>query len=443
MKKFLLPAVFAFIAAYVFSQERIAVFPFEDMDNIFTRSESAMFYNEFSNEFTNRSAGRFSVVPRQDVERLINIEAAFQLSDFSAREKTAEMQRVLNGTQILSGIIGWLDNEIRITVSLYSYPELIRQRGGTTLSASNKNELFSKIPELVQNMYIRIAAEGNSSSGGASTTSTPATQPAPTTSTPTVPNSSTAAVPANFVRVEGGTFQMGSASGGYNDERPVHTVTVRSFSMGKYPVTQKEWYEVMGTTIRQQQASAGASRLYGEGDNYPMYYVSWLEAVEYCNKRSINEGLTPAYSGSGNNITCNWNANGYRLPTEAEWEYAAKGGNRDTLVYEYSGSNNVDSVGWHTGNSGGGTRPVGTKAPNSLGLYDMSGNVWEWCWDWYDANYYRNSPQTDPRGAVSGSNRVIRGGSWNFYGRIVRSAYRGVDTPSSRNNGVGFRLVRP
>jgi len=152
MKKFLFSAVFTFFAACVFSQERIAVFPFEDLEKIFTPSQAALFYREFSNEFTNRSAGRFSIVPRQDVERLINIEAAFQLTDFSAREKTAEMQRVLNGTQILSGVIGRVEGEIRITVSLYTYPELVQLRGGATLKGADIPELFSKIPELVQNM---------------------------------------------------------------------------------------------------------------------------------------------------------------------------------------------------------------------------------------------------------------------------------------------------
>ena len=157
MKKALFVVVFAFIGSLVVAQEHIAVFPFEDMENVLTRNESVMFYREFSNEFTNRSAGRFSVVPRQEVERLINTEAAFQLSDFSAREKTAEMNRVLNGTQILFGFISKLGNNIRITVSLYTYPELQQLPGGATLSVANKNELFSKIPELVQQMQNIIA----------------------------------------------------------------------------------------------------------------------------------------------------------------------------------------------------------------------------------------------------------------------------------------------
>jgi len=158
MKKFLCTMLFMLIGSWVFSQERIAVFPFEDMDNVFTRNEAVFFYREFSNEFTNRSSRKFSIVPRQEVERLINTEAAFQLSDFSAREKTAEMQRVLNGTQILSGVIGKVGNRLTISVSLYTYPELVQQPGGATLRVANVDELFDKIPELVKRMQNEIAA---------------------------------------------------------------------------------------------------------------------------------------------------------------------------------------------------------------------------------------------------------------------------------------------
>jgi formylglycine-generating enzyme required for sulfatase activity len=232
-----------------------------------------------------------------------------------------------------------------------------------------------------------------------------------------------------FVRIEGGSFQMGSSTGESN-EKPIHTVTVKSFSMGKYQVTQKEWTAVMGSNPSNFK-----------GDNRPVENVTWYETVEYCNKRSLKEGLTPAYRGSGDTITCDWNANGYRLPSEAEWEFAAKGGAKEYLITEYSGSNNVEAVAWYTGNSGSSTHPVGTKAANSLGLYDMSGNVWEWCWDWYGP--YDNSSQTNPAGASSGSVRVVRGGSWLNSAGLVRSAYRYSYAPSFRSSYIGFRLVRP
>ncbi|MDR1277211.1 MAG: SUMF1/EgtB/PvdO family nonheme iron enzyme, partial [Treponema sp.] len=194
----------------------------------------------------------------------------------------------------------------------------------------------------------------------------PALSPAPVQpAAPPVVNPRPA--PANMVLVEGGTFQMGSTNG-QDWEKPVHAVTVKSFYMGKYEITQKEWAAVMGSN------PSGS-----KGDTLPMEQVSWNEAIEYCNRLSLREGLTPAYRGSGNAITCDFNATGYRLPTEAEWEYAAKGGNKDHISYEYSGGNSVDGVAWYRENSGKTTHPVGTKQPNSLGLYDMSGNVGEWC----------------------------------------------------------------
>jgi formylglycine-generating enzyme required for sulfatase activity len=222
---------------------------------------------------------------------------------------------------------------------------------------------------------------------------------------------------------------MGSTNG-ESDERPVHSVTVRSLYLGKYEVTQKEWVEVMGSNPSSFK-----------GNNLPVETVSWYEAVEYCNTLSLQVGLTPAYQGSGDSITCDFSANGYRLPTEAEWEYAAKGGNKDLMVFEYSGGNNAGAVAWYSDNSGGRTHPVGTKQANSLGLYDMSGNVWEWCWDWFGS--YGSGNQTDPAGASSGTNRVERGGSWFNTAGYVRSAYRYSVTPSARHNNLGFRLVRP
>jgi adhesin HecA-like repeat protein len=232
----------------------------------------------------------------------------------------------------------------------------------------------------------------------------------------------------SMVLVEGGTFQMGSNNGD-SDEKPVHTVTVKSFYMGKYEVTQKEWAAVMGNNPSDFK-----------GDNLPVEKISWNEAIEYCNQLSQKEGLTPAYRGSGDTITCDFNASGYRLPTEAEWEYAARGGNKGP-AYEYSGGNSADSVAWYSGNSGSSTHPVGTKQPNSLGLYDMSGNVCEWCWDWYGS--YTGEAQTNPAGASSGANRVYRGGSWGSVAAYVRSADRNNYTPFYRFNSLGFRLVRP
>ena len=232
-----------------------------------------------------------------------------------------------------------------------------------------------------------------------------------------------------MIFVQGGTFQMGSNSGD-SDEKPVHTVTVNDFYIGKYEVTQKEWKEVMGSNPSNWK-----------GDNLPVEQVSWYDAVEFCNKKSRKEGLTPCYSGSGKSITCNFNANGYRLPTEAEWEYAARGGNK-SKGYKYSGSNSIGDVAWYSSSSGNKTHQVGTKRQNELGIYDMTGNVWEWCWDWKGS--YSSNSQTNPKGASSGSGRVVRGGSWRNGTDYCRVAYRDCNYPVSSfsSRSMGFRVAR-
>jgi formylglycine-generating enzyme required for sulfatase activity len=248
---------------------------------------------------------------------------------------------------------------------------------------------------------------------------------------------------SGMVLVEGGTFRMGRNLGPYYDNaKPAHRVTVGSFYMARYEVTQKEWTEIMGTTVAQQKERTGSSlEFMGEGDNYPIYAVSWYEAVEYCNRLSIKEGLIPAYRGSGDDITCDFNATGYRLPTEAEWEYAARGGNKGFVLWKYSGGNNLDEVAWYWENGGRSTHPVGTKKPNRLGLYDMTGNVLEWCWDRYKFGYTREN-QMNPAGPSSGAERVLRGDGWLSMASVIRLGSRGGSRPHQRYITVGFRVVR-
>ena len=245
---------------------------------------------------------------------------------------------------------------------------------------------------------------------------------------------------------------MGDTRGqGYEDELPTHTVTLNSFYIGKYEVTQAEYSQYM--------PNPGWESIYGLGDNYPAYYVSWYAVLKYCNLRSIAEGLTPCYTINGstnpanwgavptsnnstwNSAICNWNANGYRLPTEAEWEYAARGATNNP-DYLYSGSDDINAVAWYESNSGQISHPVGTKAPNGIGTYDMSGNVYEWCWDWYGYGYYSSSPQNNPTGPASGSFRVTRGGGWGFSASYCRVANRGCSDPDGSGSYIGFRLCR-
>jgi formylglycine-generating enzyme required for sulfatase activity len=264
-----------------------------------------------------------------------------------------------------------------------------------------------------------------------------------------------------MVRIEGGTFAMGSPASelGRYDGELQHRVTVSSFYMGKYEVTQKEWWDIMGYSPSEFS-----------GDNLPVENVSWYDAVEYCNQRSLREGLTPAYTidksrKDPNNrndafdglrwmVIWNRNANGYRLPTEAEWEYACRAGtttpvstgnNITTGQANYNGLLYADNNPLYTrGTYRGKTTPVGSFAANAWGLYDMHGNVSEWCWDW--GGEYPRGVQTDPTGAGTGQGRVVRGGAWDNPAEFLRSAYRGGYSSGymsgCRYNYIGFRLAR-
>ena len=217
-----------------------------------------------------------------------------------------------------------------------------------------------------------------------------------------------------MVFVQGGTFTMGCTSEQGDDcsnyEKPAHRVTVSDFYIGKFEVTQAQWQAIMGI-----------NPLDFNGDNYPTYNISWDEVQEFIRRLNVQTGKN------------------YRLPTEVEWEYAARGG-IGSGGYKYSGSNTLDNVAWYNENRNNSTHhPVGVKSSNELGIYDMSGNVFEWCSDWF--GNYSSSTQTDPRGPSSGSNRVFRGGSWGDQAGGVRASYRSSNAPDYRLNFLGFRLA--
>ncbi len=261
-----------------------------------------------------------------------------------------------------------------------------------------------------------------------------------------------------MVLIPAGTFQMGS-NDSISTAKPVQDVTItKSFYMGKFEVTQAEYEKYCSYT------GSGSPSTRGDGDNYPAYWVNWYDALVYCNKRSITEGLTPCYSISGKTdpstwgnvpslndtnwkiVVCDWEANGYRLPTEAEWEYAARAGDNTISTYTWSGTSNVDELvdyAWFIDNSIDKIHEVGTKKANSLGLYDMSGNVEEWCWNWYTSSYTAGTEGgSDPTGASSGTYRVTRGGCWRSYAGDIFVNDRNYNEALNHVETCGFRVVR-
>lgn len=234
-------------------------------------------------------------------------------------------------------------------------------------------------------------------------------------------------VPFKMIYVKGGTFIMGATKEPVDKalvwKGPAHEVTLtKDFYIGECMVTQALWEAVMGTTIEQQQnGKENTQRFFpGVGADYPMYYVSWNEAQEFCIK------------------LCGLLHKTYVLPTEAQWEFAARGGNKH-MEYKYSGSDNVDEVAWYDGNSDKSTHPVGTKKPNELGIYDMSGNVAEWCGDRWGK--YSGEAQIDPTGPKTGSIRILRGGDWFHDAGACRVSNRGCGNPEEGGSHIGFRVV--
>jgi len=295
----------------------------------------------------------------------------------------------------------------------------------------------------------------------------------------------------DLVSIQSGTFKMGSAVGD-SDMRPIHDVVIAAFHMARYPTTVQEFgrfvedtgyrtiaeiesgsYVWDGDRWNRHAASCWHNPLFDQSLDHPVTCVSWYDAVSFCNWLSLQEGLSPCYSidasrtDSNNHypehdakwtVECNFSANGFRLPTEAEWEFAARGGTK-TRGFRYAGSNDPTEVAWfidlraaagtlvRTQDYGrlfntGTPMPVGRKRPNEVGLYDLSGNVREWCWDWYAEDYYRHSPREDPQGPPSGSFRTNRGGSWqaNVLNHL-ETTYRNYGGPGSVFTNFGFRVA--
>lgn len=342
-------------------------------------------------------SGKYSVVDRSNMDKILT-EQKFQLSGCTASACIVEAGQLLGVGKIITGSVSILGKTYYLSLSLVNVESGKIENVSEDTCKCEIDELIDASKRLAQRLL------------GVTVTTGPPTG----IKTPMEPPKA-AAVGIELVFVKGGCFQMGDTFGdGEADEKPVHEVCVDDFSMGKYEVTQGQWKAIMGNN---------PSYFKDYGDTCPVEKVSWNDIQDFIQKLNSRTGKR------------------YRLPTEAEWEYAARSGGKNE---KYAGTNdNLDDYAWYTSNSGSKTHPVGQKRPNNLGLYDMSGNVWEWVQDWYDAGYYKNSPKNNPQGPSSGTSVVLRGGSWYDSPGFVRASYRLIGYPSGRflSGGFGFRVV--
>jgi len=335
-----------------------------------------------------------------------------------------DASHILNNYAILNGTVNANNNNISVTFqygvndlgqSISATPSVITGNSITPILA----QIFGLTPQTLYQYRITVIIGLDTLYSNIKTFQTSQT------------NSAT----VEMVSVVGGSFQMGCGTGQTGctaDESPVHTVTLNNYSIGKFKVTQQQFITVMKKNPSNFLMSL----------NLPVENVSWYDAIAFCNALSQQESLATYYSINGTSVTINTGSNGYRLPTEAEWEYAARGGIHYTDYFTFSGSNNLDDVAWYHDNSGYTTHEVGTKAPNQLGIYDMTGNLKEMCWDWYDANYYSTSSSDNPQGPTSGTNIVVRGSWFIDNSTSCQLAIRfGASVPQGYGAGIGFRIA--
>ena len=243
-----------------------------------------------------------------------------------------------------------------------------------------------------------------------------------------------------MVPLAGGVFRMGSDKpNDLDNELPQRQVRLRPFLIARTPVTRDLWRQVMAAAPAPWQRPVPSEWLAGD-DDLPATHLNWFTAVAFCNALSVRSRLRPCYQSSGEDWTCDWEADGYRLPTEAEWEFACRGG-KETRWFWGAEEDGAATHAWYSRNSGNRLHPVGGRAANPIGLHDMAGNCWEWCWDWY-AERYDAAQTDDPRGPGKGRVRVVRGGSFADEPRDLRSADRAWDVPLLPFGDLGFRCVR-
>ena len=390
--------------------KKVAILETVDKEGTISYPIKLMLRANLSKAITNTNG--YEAYDRTDMDAIMN-EQDFQRTGMVSDDQIKRLGEMTGASYVLVAEAVKVDEQnMFITAKILDVESARTER--------TDNELMNTSPAEIQNGCASLAAKLFGRSANVSSSSSSSGFQALSGSNDYV--ESTLGLNMKMVYVEGGQFQMGATSeqsDAYSREYPVHSVTLDSYYISATEVTQAQWQAVMGTTIH-QQASKTAYSVESVGSDYPMYYVSWEEARAFCSELSALTGKT------------------YLLPTEAQWEYAARGGKKSRSS-QYSGSYSVDAVAWYEPNPARRQHPVGKLRANELGLYDMSGNVYEWCNDWYGS--YSSNAQFNPAGPSSGSNRVLRGGSWIGSAGFCRVAFRGDLSPSHRGNVLGFRVV--
>ena len=425
MKRILFSLILAFACLSVFAQTEVKkVAILETVDKMGNVPYGILFQVRSSLTFAISSHAGYEGYDRVDMTAITG-EQSFQRTGMVSDEQIKRVGEMTGAAYVLIAEAAQYDDQNIIMAAKI----LDVETGGVVSSTPPAVE--SKEPTKMAEACIRISKilVGEKSNARTTTSSTAsysqtgyASQPAPAANQDF--NETAWDINMKMIWVEGGDFLMGCTSEQGNcdsDEQNVRRVTVDDFYIGMLEVTQSQWEKVVGTSVRQQQSKSNLNDCPGVGPDYPMYYVSWDEAMEFCRLLSNKTGRT------------------YTLPTEAQWEYAARGGNKNEGA-KYAGSNMIDAVAWYTDNSGRSTHIVGSKRANALGIYDMSGNVEEWCKDWY-ADSYVSYDTNNPEGPSSGECHVKRGGKFYNGAAAARVAQRSCMDSNLRDYGIGFRVV--
>ncbi len=394
MKKCFLTMLLFFAAFSMMAQnvKKVAILETVDKENKVDYVHELMLRANLTKAITNTPG--YEAYDRTDIDQVMS-EHDFQRTGMVSEEQIKRIGVMTGASYVLIAEAAKADaNNLFITAKIVDVETAKTDRTDNKLISINADAIQRGCNELAFSLLGGVRQQASGNAGGNETFTVNG-------------------VSFTMIKVEGGTFNMGATSeqGGdaNGDESPVHSVTLSDYYIGETEVTQELWEAVMGSNPS-----------YFKGSQKPVEHVSWNDCKEFITKLNRLTGKN------------------FRLPTEAEWEYAARGGNK-SKGYKYSGSNTIGNVAWYTDNSSSKTHDVKTKTPNELGIYDMSGNVWEWCEDWHGS--YSSGSQTNPMGPSSGSDRVLRGGSWYYSAKYCRVSFRGINLPVHRDISFGFRLA--